>query len=217
MARTAPGMKVAGLSCRLLHGTWEPVVPMPRETRNRRPRERLSTDAGHRGGRARSSDEGPVMGLERRGPALLPRTAANQQWEEPVSDARPRVETTRRWSTGNGRNCCPRSVAGGQEPYDGRLSRTVLRAPRGEIPRGDSTSLHTAQAGCSVSIFSTFSARPWRAGHTPGRGTPLRMDSFETGSTASKSTRPVTCRHPTPSAQKTTIPNECPPAFHPPG
>ena len=26
-----------------------------------------STDAGHRGGTARSSDEGPVMGLERRG------------------------------------------------------------------------------------------------------------------------------------------------------
>ena len=28
-----------------------------------------STDAGHRGGPARSSDEGPVMGLERRGRA----------------------------------------------------------------------------------------------------------------------------------------------------
>ncbi len=64
MARTAPGMEVAGLSCRLLHGTWEPVVPMQRETRNRRPRERQSTDAGHRGGVIRSSDEGPVMGLE---------------------------------------------------------------------------------------------------------------------------------------------------------
>ena len=67
MARTALGMKVAGLSCRLLHGTWEPVVPMQRETRNRRPRERQSTDAGHRGGVIRSSEEGPVMGLERRG------------------------------------------------------------------------------------------------------------------------------------------------------
>ena len=65
--------------------------------------------------------------------------------------------------------------------------------------------------GAASRFSPRFSARPWRAGHTPGRGTPLRMDSFETGSTASKSTRPVTCRHPTPSAQKTTIPNECPP------
>ena len=88
MARTAPGMEVEGLSCRFLHGTWEPVVPMPRKTRDRRSRERLSTDAGHRGGRVRSSDEGPVMGLERKGPALLPGERANQQWEEPVSDAR---------------------------------------------------------------------------------------------------------------------------------
>ncbi len=31
------------------------------------PRETLSTDAGHRGRTARSSDEGPVMGLDRRG------------------------------------------------------------------------------------------------------------------------------------------------------
>ena len=33
-------------------------------------REGQSTDAGHRGGPARSSDEGPVMGLERRGRAV---------------------------------------------------------------------------------------------------------------------------------------------------
>ena len=33
-------------------------------------REWQSTDAGHRGGPARSSDEGPVMGLERRGRAV---------------------------------------------------------------------------------------------------------------------------------------------------
>ena len=40
----------SGLSC----GTWEPVVPLPRETRKRRTRKRLSTDAAHRGGVARS-------------------------------------------------------------------------------------------------------------------------------------------------------------------
>ena len=31
----------------------------------------------------------PVMGVERRGPTLQPRTRVNQQWEEPVSDAKP--------------------------------------------------------------------------------------------------------------------------------
>src|SRR5262249_31936343 len=51
----------------LEHGTWEPVASMPREKLKWKPHESLSTDAGHRGGLARSSDEGPVMGLERRG------------------------------------------------------------------------------------------------------------------------------------------------------
>ena len=65
------------------------------------------------------------------------------------------------------------------------------------------------RAGCSVSIFSTFSARPGQAGNTPGRGTPLRVDSFGSGSTASKNTRPVACRHPTPSPQNTTNTMSC--------
>jgi hypothetical protein len=36
------------------------------------------TDAQHRGRAARSSAEGPVMGLERRGSGILPRHAANR-------------------------------------------------------------------------------------------------------------------------------------------
>ena len=36
-----------------------------------------SSDAGHRGGPDRSSDEGPVMGSERRGRVVLARSAAN--------------------------------------------------------------------------------------------------------------------------------------------
>lgn len=36
------------------------------------------TDAQHRGRAARSSVEGPVMGLERRGSGILPRYAANR-------------------------------------------------------------------------------------------------------------------------------------------
>ena len=41
------------------------------------PREILSTDARHRGRTARSSDEGPVMGLERRGCGVRPWRAVN--------------------------------------------------------------------------------------------------------------------------------------------
>ncbi len=37
-----------------------------------------SSDAGHRGGPTRTSDEGPVMGLERRGRVVLARSAANR-------------------------------------------------------------------------------------------------------------------------------------------
>ena len=44
-----------------------PAVVGGRENSKRLIREGLRTDAGHRGGPDRSSDEGPVMGLERRG------------------------------------------------------------------------------------------------------------------------------------------------------
>jgi hypothetical protein len=40
---------------------------MLREKSKWRPHKDLSTDAEHRGGVTRSSEEGPVMGLERRG------------------------------------------------------------------------------------------------------------------------------------------------------
>ena len=65
--RTASGIKVARTRSGLLCGTWEPVAPMPRENRKRRPRERESTDAEHRAGATRSSEEGSIMGPERRG------------------------------------------------------------------------------------------------------------------------------------------------------
>jgi len=79
------GMEVARAWSGLRCGTWEPVVPRPRaasgavgpavvrgrENPKRLIREGLSTDAGHRGGPSRGSDEGPVMGLERRGRVIL--------------------------------------------------------------------------------------------------------------------------------------------------
>ncbi len=41
-----------------------------------------STDAGHRGGVACSSDEGPVIGLEQRGDIVRLLKRVNQKWEE---------------------------------------------------------------------------------------------------------------------------------------
>ena len=52
-------------------------------------REGESTEARRRGGAARSSVEGSVMGLERRGCVVRPRPLANWKQEEPVDEAKP--------------------------------------------------------------------------------------------------------------------------------
>ena len=66
-ASVASGIKVARVRSWLEHGTWEPVASMPREKLKWKPHQSQSTDAGHRGGLARSSEEVPVTGMERRG------------------------------------------------------------------------------------------------------------------------------------------------------
>src|SRR3954447_12876820 len=76
-ASVASGMKVARVRSRLEHGTWEPVASMPRKEPKWRSHEGQSTDAGHRGGWARSSVEVPVMGMERRGPITRFRCRVN--------------------------------------------------------------------------------------------------------------------------------------------
>src|SRR5216684_6514750 len=48
-----------------------------------------STDAEHRGGAARSREEGSVMGLDRRSCVVQPRPRANRRREEPVAKAKP--------------------------------------------------------------------------------------------------------------------------------
>ena len=87
------GVKVARAWSGLLCGTREPVAPMGRPASGaalscgrssgaRTPSsgncEGESSDAGHRGGPTRSSCEGPVMGLERRGRVVLVSLAANR-------------------------------------------------------------------------------------------------------------------------------------------
>jgi hypothetical protein len=76
------GMKVARAWSGLLCGTLEPVAPRPRaasgavlgprpwrgrETSEQRELRGVEYRVGHRGGPSRSSGEGPVIGLERRG------------------------------------------------------------------------------------------------------------------------------------------------------
>ena len=73
-------------------------------------REAESTNAPERGGLPRSSEEGSVMGLERRGGLV--------QWE---SDGQPVIGRNCRDLT-TGSMVCP----GREEPYETRVSRTVL-------------------------------------------------------------------------------------------
>ena len=76
-ASVASGIKVARVRSWLGDVTWEPVASMPREEPKWRTHEGQSTDAGHRGGWARSSVEVPVMGMERRGPITQFRRRVN--------------------------------------------------------------------------------------------------------------------------------------------
>lgn len=92
IGQVVSGMHAARAWVRLLHGTWEPVVSRDGQTvayslrlagygrsPSGRNRKGESTDARHRGGPARSSDEGSVMGLERRGRAVQARLLVNRE------------------------------------------------------------------------------------------------------------------------------------------
>jgi len=92
----------------------EPVVAMQRERRKRRPREADNTDARHRGRAARSSDDDSESEFERRG-SVIHIVQVNGKPEEPIS-----MEGE--------------SLPGWREPYEVRISRTVLREAGGEIP-----------------------------------------------------------------------------------
>ena len=88
-----PAWMVARAWSGLLCGTREPVAPMGRPASgavlglrlvvwSENPKQQIcegeSSDAGHRGGPDRSSDEGSVMGLERRGRVVLVSFRANR-------------------------------------------------------------------------------------------------------------------------------------------
>ena len=67
------------ISIRALMWNVGTCTPMPRERLKRPTRESQSTEAGCRGGGACSSDEGPVMGLERSGRAVQTRLSVNHE------------------------------------------------------------------------------------------------------------------------------------------
>jgi hypothetical protein len=92
IGQAVSGMYAARARVRLLYGTWEPVVPRDDRAVVFDPRPVVSGKVssgrncegripvvGHRGGPSGSSDEGPVMGLERSGRAILTRSTANHE------------------------------------------------------------------------------------------------------------------------------------------
>ena len=92
IGQAVSGMYAARARVRLLHGTWEPVVlrddrlvafglrlAVSGEVSSGRNREGRSPVVGHRDGPSRSSGEGPVIGLERRGRAIQTRLPVNHE------------------------------------------------------------------------------------------------------------------------------------------
>ena len=91
-AQAVSGIYAAPARVRLLHGTWEPVVSretgswssdlrpaLPGKAPSRSAGKGRSPDARHRGGPPGSSDEGPVIGLERSGRAIQTKTPVNHE------------------------------------------------------------------------------------------------------------------------------------------
>ena len=73
-------------------GALRPLVTRGR-TPTGRNREGQSTEAGHRGGPARSSDEGAVMELEQRGWAGQADSSVNPKGDEPASEPKQKVKS----------------------------------------------------------------------------------------------------------------------------
>lgn len=104
-------------------GTWEPVVPMLREKSKWQTHKDLSTDAEHRGGAIRSSDEGSVMELERRGCVVLLLHKNNPKGEDSVGRMNDRGRMSREvhvrfWESLRGR--FPWATRLGGSPCEGR-------------------------------------------------------------------------------------------------
>src|SRR5499425_3336573 len=92
-------------------------------------REGESTEARRRGGAARSSVEGPVMGLERRGCVVRPWPFANWKQEEPVDEAKPFTQRASCASPpGPKTRSSVTSMVPGRALTDGRVAPAVKRA-----------------------------------------------------------------------------------------
>lgn len=99
------------------------------------PHKNLSTEAAHRGGSACSSEEVSVMEMERRGWHVQNRFLVNS-WEEELIIYANLV-----------------LCKGHEEPYEARVSSTVLWEAEGEVPSAYSTSVDFLDR-----LLNTFSA-----------------------------------------------------------
>ena len=137
-------------------------------------REGESTEAGRRGGAARSSLEGPVMGLERRGCVVRPWPLANWKREEPVDEAKPFK---------HGLNIGSRVTREGHARFWERPEVKFLRATRRTScsgPRagrsGGATSPSTGASGIDQTWpLSRRSSRAWRSAVGSGRSPSRRL------------------------------------------
>ena len=94
------------------------------------------------------------MGSERRGRAVHGRVEVNPSGEEPTD--RPRQKNAGLW-----------------EPYDGRLSRTVLREREGEVP-----SRHSPGFGARRGRLAAAVDPPAAAGGNAGQFLDVDVDEF---------------------------------------
>jgi hypothetical protein len=123
-------------------------------------REGESTEAGRRGGAARSSVEGSVMGLERRGCVVRPWPLANRKREEPVDDAKPFKQRP---------NIGSRVTREGHARFWERPEVKFLRATRRLLPAAFEAALVpyrrnpvvAARSGGGLFTEPTAAVRPW--------------------------------------------------------
>ena len=166
-ASVASGIKVARVRSWLEHGTWEPVASMRREKPKWKPHKGQSTDARHRGGLARSSDEVPVMGMERRGQIIqflrwvnraIGRNPARRRGRWPGDKSRMRRESHVRFREG----------LGVKFPRATRLLQVLDEAARPEVNQG------TAAGIFSGATDGRRAREPLLADGSDGRGTRWR-------------------------------------------
>src|SRR5262249_26412564 len=138
-------------------------------------REGESTDAEHRGGAARSSEEGPVMGPERRGWVVQPWPSANRQWEEPVDKAKPfKMPKREVWDAfkpvkakQGAAGVDGQSIAEFAANLSGNLYKLWNRLSSGSYPSAGAAGRHSKGEWWDTTVGRSDGCRPNRSGSRP--------------------------------------------------